>query len=83
MSILETTRYGTSAKILGHHWAPLLTQGANFDSSAPMALGKSLHHDVRLKATTRSVFSIYIFKLVLMSLRKLPLRWTQMNIQIS
>ena len=38
MSILEKTRYGASAKILGHRLAPqFLTQGANFDSSAPMA----------------------------------------------
>ena len=47
MSILETTRYGASAKILGRPRAPRFSaQGANLDSSAPMArgafLGKSL-----------------------------------------
>ena len=43
MSILETTRYGASAKILGRPRAPrFLAQGANFDSSAPMARGASL-----------------------------------------
>ena len=43
MSILETTRYGASAKILGRPRAPwFLAQDANFDSSAPMARGASL-----------------------------------------
>ena len=43
MSILETTRYGASAKILGRPRAPRFSaQGANFDSSAPMARGASL-----------------------------------------
>ena len=43
MSIWETTRYGASAKILGRSRAPrFLTQGANFDSSVPMARGASL-----------------------------------------
>ena len=43
MSILETTRYGASAKNLGRPQAPrFLAQGANFDSSAPMARGASL-----------------------------------------
>ena len=43
MSILETTRYGASAKILGRPRAPrFLAQGAHFDSSAPMARGASL-----------------------------------------
>ena len=43
MSILETTRYGASAKILGRPRAPrFLAQGASFDSNAPMARGASL-----------------------------------------
>ena len=49
MSILETTRYGASAKILGRPRAPrFLAQGANFDSSAPMARGASLGKSLSL-----------------------------------
>ena len=64
MSILETTRYGASAKILGRPRAPRFSaQGANFDSSAPMArgasLGKSLlNHDF---PNRNDSFSCHVF----------------------